>query len=97
MMLVIVTLLMVQLRDFSKVVLVLLTAPLGIIGVTLFLLVFQPAVRLRRIARRDRAGRASSCATRWLLVDQIDQDLAAGRTPRRDRRRTVRRFAAHMV
>src|SRR5690606_29815940 len=38
---VVVTLLMIQLRSLSRTVLVLLTAPLGLIGVTLFLLVFR--------------------------------------------------------
>jgi multidrug efflux pump len=80
MMFVIVTLLMVQLRDFSKVVLVLLTAPLGIIGVTLFLLVFrQPfgfVALLGVIALMGMIMRNSV-----ILVDQIDQDLAAGRSP----------------
>ncbi len=77
MLFVIVTLLMVQLRDFSKVVLVLLTAPLGIIGVTLFLLVFrQPfgfVALLGVIALMGMIMRNSV-----ILVDQIDQDLAAG-------------------
>src|SRR3546814_11508910 len=39
--LVVVTLLMLQLRSLSRTVPVLLTAPLGLIGVTLFLLVFR--------------------------------------------------------
>ena len=39
--LVVVTLLMLQLRSFSRMALVMLTAPLGLIGVTLFLLVFR--------------------------------------------------------
>jgi multidrug efflux pump len=80
MMFVIVTLLMVQLRDFSKVVLVLLSAPLGIIGVTLFLLVFrQPfgfVALLGVIALMGMIMRNSV-----ILVDQIDQDLVAGRSP----------------
>ena len=54
---VVITLLMMQLRSFARMLLVLLTAPLGLIGVTLFLLVFQRAVRLRRHARHDRAVR----------------------------------------
>jgi multidrug efflux pump len=77
MLFVIITLLMVQLRDFSKVVLVLLTAPLGIIGVTLFLLVFQQpfgfVALLGVIALMGMIMRNSV-----ILVDQIDQDLAAG-------------------
>ncbi|NQD58610.1 efflux RND transporter permease subunit, partial [Pseudomonas sp. CM25] len=38
---VVLTLLMIQLRSFSRTVMVFLTAPLGLIGVTLFLLVFR--------------------------------------------------------
>jgi multidrug efflux pump len=80
MLFVIVTLLMLQLRDFSKVVLVLLTAPLGIIGVTLFLLVFQQpfgfVALLGVIALMGMIMRNSV-----ILVDQIDQDLSQGRSP----------------
>ncbi len=57
MVIVIVTLLMIQLQNVSRMLLVLLTAPLGIIGVTLFLLRFSRAVWLRGDARRDRARR----------------------------------------
>ena len=49
--------LMLQLQSFSKLALVLLTAPLGLIGVSLFLLVFNQPVRLRLAAGRDRARR----------------------------------------
>ncbi|NWD72442.1 efflux RND transporter permease subunit, partial [Pseudomonas gingeri] len=38
---VVLTLLMLQLRSFSRTAMVFLTAPLGLIGVTLFLLVFR--------------------------------------------------------
>jgi multidrug efflux pump len=51
----VITLLMIQLQSISRTVIVLLTAPLGLIGVTLALLVFG-AVRLRRQSRLHRAG-----------------------------------------
>lgn len=38
---VVLTLLMLQLRSFSRTAMVFLTAPLGLIGVTLFLMVFR--------------------------------------------------------
>ena len=73
------TVLMVQLQSFSRVALVLLTAPLGLIGVTLFLLVFhQPfgfVAMLGTIALSGMIMRNSV-----ILVDQIDQDKLAGRS-----------------
>ena len=75
--LVIMTLLMVQLRSFSRSVMVFLTAPLGIIGVTLFLLVFQQpfgfVAMLGTIALSGMIMRNSV-----ILVDQIEKDIAAG-------------------
>jgi len=75
--LVVVTLLMVQLRSFSRTALVLLTAPLGMIGVTLFLLVFRVpfgfVAMLGTIALAGMIMRNSI-----ILVDQIEQDIAAG-------------------
>ncbi|GGU68118.1 resistance-nodulation-cell division (RND) efflux transporter [Pseudomonas laurentiana] len=74
---VVLTLLMLQLRSFSRTVMVFLTAPLGIIGVTLFLLVFrQPfgfVAMLGTIALSGMIMRNSV-----ILVDQIEQDIAAG-------------------
>ena len=49
------TLLMLQLHSFSRSMLVFLTGPLGIAGVAGALLRAGPAVRLRRVAGRDRA------------------------------------------
>ena len=49
------TLLMIQLQSISRLILVFLTAPLGIIGASLGLERRQPAVRLCRAARADRA------------------------------------------
>ena len=72
------TLLMLQLQSFSRVALVLLTAPLGLIGVTLFLLVFDKpfgfVAMLGTIALSGMIMRNSV-----ILVDQIDQDKAAGK------------------
>ena len=57
MVIVMLTLLMIQLQSFSRLILVFLTAPLGIIGASLGPERRQPAVRLRGAARIDRAGR----------------------------------------
>lgn len=77
---VVLTLLMVQLRSFSRTVMVFLTAPLGLIGVTLFLLVFrQPfgfVAMLGTIALSGMIMRNSV-----ILVDQIEQDIRAGQKP----------------
>jgi multidrug efflux pump len=73
----VITLLMIHLQSISKTVLVLLTAPLGLIGVTLFLLVFSVpfgfVAMLGFIALFGMIMRNSV-----ILVDQIDQDVAAG-------------------
>ncbi|GAB3369943.1 efflux RND transporter permease subunit [Lysobacter rhizosphaerae] len=75
--LVVVTLLMLQLRSFARTALVLLTAPLGLIGVTLFLLVFRVpfgfVAMLGTIALGGMIMRNS-----LILVDQIEHDIAAG-------------------
>ncbi len=74
---VVLTILMVQLQSFSRVLLVVLTAPLGIIGVTLFLLIFDKpfgfVAMLGTIALSGMIMRNSV-----ILVDQIDQDKASG-------------------
>lgn len=71
------TLLMLQMRSFSRSLLVFLTAPLGLIGVTLFLLVFQVpfgfVAMLGAIALSGMIMRNTV-----ILVDQIEQDIAAG-------------------
>lgn len=90
--LVVLTLLMLQLKSMSRTAMVFLTAPLGLIGVTLFLLVFQQpfgfVAMLGTIALAGMIMRNSV-----ILVDQIEQDIAAGQ----DRwhaiiEATVRRF-----
>lgn len=78
--LVVTTLLMLQLRSFSRVAMVWLTAPLGLIGVTLFLLVlrvpFGFVAMLGTIALFGMIMRNSV-----ILVDQIEQDIHAGQPP----------------
>jgi multidrug efflux pump len=75
--LVVVTLLMLQLRSLSRTVLVLLTAPLGLIGVTLFLLVFRvPFGFVAMLGTIALAGMIMRNAV--ILVDQIEQDIASG-------------------
>ncbi|WP_150051292.1 efflux RND transporter permease subunit [Methylomonas rhizoryzae] len=86
------TVLMVQLQSFSRVALVVLTAPLGMIGVTAFLLLFnQPfgfVAMLGTIALSGMIMRNSV-----ILVDQIDQDLRDGLTAMQAVvESTVRRF-----
>jgi len=68
---------MLQLQSFSRLALVLLTAPLGIIGVAAALLVFNVpfgfVAMLGTIALSGMIMRNSV-----ILVDQIEQDIAAG-------------------
>jgi len=74
------TLLILQLKSFSRVFLVLLTAPLGLIGVTVALLLFNKpfgfVAMLGTIALSGMIMRNSV-----ILVDQIDQDKASGLPP----------------
>jgi len=76
---VVITLLMLQLRSISRTVMVFLTAPLGLIGVSVFLLVFQQpfgfVAMLGTIALSGMIMRNS-----LILIDQIEQDIRAGRT-----------------
>ena len=77
---VVITVLMIQLQSFSRLALVLLTAPLGMIGVTVFLLAFDKpfgfVAMLGTIALSGMIMRNSV-----ILVDQIEQDKAAGKAP----------------
>jgi multidrug efflux pump len=77
---VVLSVLMVQLQSFSRVAMVVLTAPLGLIGVTAFMLAFnQPfgfVAMLGTIALSGMIMRNSV-----ILVDQIDQDIRAGHAP----------------
>ena len=74
---VVATLLMLQLRSFSRTAMVLVTAPLGIIGATLFLLLFRSpfgfVALLGTIALAGMIMRNSV-----ILIDQIQQDIDAG-------------------
>ncbi|WP_395771159.1 efflux RND transporter permease subunit [Arenimonas sp.] len=78
--LVVMTLLMLQLRSFRRAFMVLLTAPLGLIGVTAFLLIFRVpfgfVAMLGTIALSGMIMRNSV-----ILVDQIDHDIRAGSAP----------------
>jgi multidrug efflux pump len=75
----VITLLMMQLQSLSRTFMVLLTAPLGLIGVTLALLVFQVpygfVANLGVIALMGMILRNSV-----ILVDQIEQDEQAGKS-----------------
>jgi len=75
----VITLLMMQLQSLSRTFMVLLTAPLGLIGVTLALLVFQVpygfVANLGVIALMGMILRNSV-----ILVDQIEQDESAGKS-----------------
>jgi multidrug efflux pump subunit AcrB len=80
MLMVVLMLLMIQLQHFGKTIMVLATGPLGIIGAAAALLIFQAAfgfvailgvIALAGIVMRNGV----------ILVDQIDQDMAAGHDP----------------
>lgn len=77
---VIVTLLMIQLQSVQRTVIVILSAPLGMIGVTFFLLLlnfpFGFVANLGVLALFGMIMRNSV-----ILVDQIEQDIKAGYTP----------------
>ena len=77
---VVMTLLMIQLRSFSRTVIVILSAPLGMIGVTLFLLLlgrpFGFVAMLGTIALAGMIMRNSV-----ILVDQIEHDIRDGSAP----------------
>ena len=78
MLMVVVTLLMIQLKSIGRTVLVLLTAPLGLIGVPIALLLFNVlfgfVANLGVIALSGMIMRNSV-----ILVDQIGQDEKAGK------------------
>ena len=74
----VITLLMIQLQSISRTVIVLLTAPLGLIGVALALLVFQvPFGFVANLGFIALAGMIMRNSV--ILVDQIRQDEAAGK------------------
>ncbi|MBD8636183.1 efflux RND transporter permease subunit [Stenotrophomonas sp. CFBP 13725] len=74
---VVATLLMLQLRSFSRAAMVLVTAPLGIIGATLFLLIFRvPFGFVALLGTIALAGMIMRNSV--ILIDQIQQDIDAG-------------------
>ena len=74
------SLLMIQLKSFSKLALVFSTAPLGIIGAVAALLVFNaPFGFVALLGVIALAGMIMRNTV--ILVDQIDHDLAEGRAP----------------
>jgi multidrug efflux pump len=94
---IIVTLLMLQLRRFGLVALALLTAPLGIIGVTASLLLFNvPFGFVAMLGMISLIGMIMRNSV--ILLDQIGQDMTEGRT-RYDAivEATVRRFRPIML
>ncbi len=74
------TILMIQLMSIQRVILVVLTAPLGLIGVAMALLLFNKpfgfVAMLGTIALFGMIMRNSV-----ILIDQIEQDIAAGEAP----------------
>ncbi|MCE1235125.1 MAG: efflux RND transporter permease subunit [Hyphomicrobiales bacterium] len=97
MILVMMVLLMIQLQHFGKTMLVFMTAPLGLIGASAALLLTQSAfgfvailgvIALAGIIMRNSV----------ILIDQIDQDMAAGHHPwRATIEAAVRRFRPIML
>jgi multidrug efflux pump len=80
MVVVMVTALMLQLQSFSRLALVLLTAPLGLIGVTAALLVFNvPFGFVAMLGTIALAGMIMRNSV--ILVDQIDHDIREGSAP----------------
>jgi len=78
--LVVVTLLMWQLRSFARTAMVLVTAPLGLIGVVLFLLIFRvPFGFIALLGSIALAGMIMRNS--MILIDQIQQDIDAGSAP----------------
>jgi multidrug efflux pump len=71
------TVLMLQLQSFQRVLLVVLTAPLGLIGVVLFLLLFKVPFGFVAMLGTIALGGMIMRNT-VILVDQIRQDRAAG-------------------
>jgi multidrug efflux pump len=97
MIVVMVTALMLQLQSFSRLALVLLTAPLGLIGVCAALLVFNvPFGFVAMLGTIALAGMIMRNSV--ILVDQIDHDIREGSPPAEaivDA--TVRRFRPIML
>ena len=84
--------LMLQLKSFSRTFMVVLTAPLGIVGVALALLIFgKPFGFVAMLGTIALGGMIMRNTV--ILVDQIEQDIAGGAHPwLAVREATVRRF-----
>ncbi len=89
---VILGMLMIQLKSFSRTFMVVLTAPLGVVGISLALLVFkQPFGFVALLGVIALAGMIMRNSV--ILVDQIEQDIGAGHPVwTAIRESTVRRF-----
>jgi multidrug efflux pump len=80
MLVIVVTLLMLQLHSLQRTIIVLLTAPLGLIGVAAFLLLFQvPFGFVATLGVIALAGMIMRNSV--ILVDQIESDIGAGLSP----------------
>jgi multidrug efflux pump len=80
MLVIMLVLLMIQLRDIRKLIVVILTAPLGIVGVVAGLFIFNtPLSLMAEIGALALIGTIIRNST--VLVDQIDQHLAEGMPP----------------
>ncbi len=78
--LVVLTLLMIQLKSFPRTVMVFLTAPLGLIGVVVFLMTFRvPFGFVAMLGTIALSGMIMRNAV--ILVDQIERDIADGSSP----------------
>lgn len=76
----VITLLMLQLQSIQRTVMVLLTAPLGLIGVAAFLLIFHvPFGFVATLGVIALAGMIMRNSV--ILVDQIESDIRAGLSP----------------
>jgi multidrug efflux pump len=97
MLVVMVTALMLQLQSFSRLAMVLLTAPLGLIGVVAALLAFHvPFGFVAMLGTIALAGMIMRNSV--ILVDQIDHDIREGRMPfEAIVEATVRRFRPIML
>lgn len=74
------TLLMIQLKSLPRALIVVATAPLGLIGVVLFLMIFRvPFGFVAMLGTVALSGMIMRNAV--ILVDQIEQDIVAGQTP----------------
>ena len=94
---VIFSILMIQMKSFSRSFMVVLTAPLGIVGVALALLLFHKPFGFVAMLGTIALGGMIMRNT-VILIDQIRQDREAGLSPEDAiRESTVRRFRPIML